>query len=67
MSVNNRIKKAVNAGVKAKVIAEKSGVSYFRISSAVNPEKYRGESKFDEYETKRIEDALDSIAKALEV
>ncbi len=65
MSVNKRIKDAVLAGVKAKAIAAKSGVSYFRISSVVNPEKYRGASEFNELETKRINDALDSIAKAL--
>ena len=65
MSVNNRIKKAVLAGVKAKTIATKSGVSYFRISSVVNPEKYRGASKFDIYEEARINKALDKIAAAL--
>ncbi len=65
MSINTRIKDAVTAGVKAKSIADKSGVSYFRISSVVNPEKYRGESKFNEEETKKIEDALSSIKEAL--
>ena len=65
MSVNKRIKDAVLAGVKAKTIATNSGVSYFRVSSVVNPKKYRGESKFNDEEAKRINDALDKIAQAL--
>ncbi len=65
MSINSRVKDAVNAGVKASSISEKSGVSYFRISSVVNPEKYRGESKFNKEETKKIEQALDLIKEAL--
>lgn len=64
MDVNSRIKKAVKGGIKAKTIADKSDVSYYRISSVVNPETYKGESKFDKYETKRINDALDKIAAA---
>ena len=65
MNVNDRIRKAVNGGIKMKTIADKADVSYYRISSVINPEKYKGESQFDKYETKRINDSLDSIAKAL--
>lgn len=65
MSVNDRIRKAVNGGIKMKTIADKADVSYYRVSSVINPEKYKGESSFDKYETKRINEALDKIAKAL--
>jgi hypothetical protein len=65
MNINERIRKAVKGGIKMKTIAVKSDVSYYRISSVINPEKYKGESSFDKYETKRIIDALESIAKAL--
>lgn len=66
MDVNDRIRKAVKGGIKPKTIADKSDVSYYRIASVVNPGAYKGESKFDKYETKRIEDALTSIKKSLE-
>tara|TARA_R110000851_G_scaffold60415_3_gene139459 strand:- start:5535 stop:5738 length:204 start_codon:yes stop_codon:yes gene_type:complete len=65
MYVNDRIRKAVNGGIKMKTIADKADVSYYRVSSVINPEKYKGESSFDKYETKRINDALDLIAAAL--
>lgn len=64
MNVNERIRKAVKGGIKAKTIADKADVSYYRISSAVNPEAYKGESSFDKYESERITKALDSIASA---
>lgn len=61
MNVNERIKIVTKAGIKAKTIADKAGVSYYRIASVINPESYKGESKFDIYETKRINVAIDSI------
>ena len=61
MNVNDRIKEAARAGIKVTVIAEKSGVSYYRISSVVNPDKYRGESSFNDKETESINNALDEI------
>ena len=67
MIVNERIRKAVKGGIKMKTIADKSGVSYYRVSSVINPAKYKGESSFDKYETKRINEALDLIAKSLEI
>ena len=67
MQVNERIRKAVHSGIKRKTIADKSDVSYYRISSVINPAKYKGESSFDKYETKRINKALDLIAKALAI
>lgn len=65
MTVNDRIKEAAKAGIKMIAIAEKSGVSYYRISSVVNPEKYRGESSFNEQEAQSINNALDEIKNAL--
>ena len=67
MNVNDRIRKAVNGGIKMKTIADKADVSYYRISSVINPEKYKGESQFDKYEAKRINDALDLIADSLSI
>ncbi|AUG84977.1 hypothetical protein MAELSTROM_58 [Pseudoalteromonas phage Maelstrom] len=61
MNVNERIRIVVQSGIKMKTIADKADVSYYRLSSVVNPEKYKGESKFDKYESKRINDAIDSI------
>lgn len=61
MNTKDRIKQAVSAGVKIKTIAGKAEVSYFRIKSVVNPDKYRGETDFDRFEDERINDALDSI------
>ncbi len=66
MNVNDKIRKAVSGGIKPKTIADKAEVSYYRVASVVNPESYKGESKFDKYETKRIEDALASIKESLE-
>jgi DNA-binding LacI/PurR family transcriptional regulator len=65
MDVNDRIRKAVKGGIKMKTIADKAGVSYYRVSSVINPLKYKGESSFDKYETKRINEALETIAKSL--
>lgn len=65
MNVNERVRSAVEAGVKIKTIASKADVSYYRISSVVNPARYKGESSFDKYETKRINDAIDLIKGAL--
>lgn len=65
MSVNERIRSAVEAGIKMRTIASKAEVSYYRISSVVNPDKYKGESSFDKHESKRINDAIDSIKSAL--
>ncbi len=61
MNVNERIRIVVQSGIKMKTIADKAGVSYYRVSSVVNPDKYKGESKFDKYEAKRINDAIDDI------
>lgn len=65
MNVNERIRIVVQSGIKMKTIADKADVSYYRLSSVVNPEKYKGESKFDKYETKRINDAIDDILDAI--
>ena len=67
MDVNDRIRSISKAGINARKIADTADVSYYRISSVINPKKYRGESTFDKYETKRINDALDSIVKAFVV
>tara|TARA_R110000772_G_scaffold9816_1_gene31934 strand:- start:348 stop:551 length:204 start_codon:yes stop_codon:yes gene_type:complete len=67
MNINERIRKAVSGGIKMKTIADKSDVSYYRVSSVINPAKYKGESNFDKYETKRINEALDLIAKSLSI
>jgi len=61
MNTKDRIKQAANAGVKIKTIADKAEVSYFRIKSVVNPDKYRGETNFDRFEEARINEALDEI------
>lgn len=61
MNIKERIKKAVKAGVKAKSIANKAEVSYYRISSVVNPSSYKSETKFDRFEEDRISKALDEI------
>jgi hypothetical protein len=61
VSVNNRIKEASKLGIKIKRVADMAGVSYYRLSSVANPDKYRSESRFDDFETKRINDALDKI------
>ena len=61
MSIKERIKDAVESGVKIKSISDKAEVSYFRIKSVVNPESYKGESNFDRFEEARINEALDKI------
>ena len=65
MDVNDRIRMAVIAGIKMKTISDRAGVSYYRVSSVISPEKYKGESSFDKYETERINSALDKIAQVL--
>jgi hypothetical protein len=64
VNINERIKSAINSGVSAKSIAEKSEVGYFRIKSVTNPRSYRGVSKFDRFEEARISAALDQIKKS---
>ena len=61
MNVKDRIKDAVNNGVKIKTISEKAEVSYFRLKSIINPKACKGESNFDRFEEARINEALDSI------
>jgi len=61
MHINERIKKAALLGVKMKRVASMSEVSYYRISSVVNPEKYSSNPKFDRFEEVRINEALDTI------
>lgn len=61
MNVNERIRIVVESGIKMKTIADKADVSYYRVSSVVNPDRYKGESKFDKYEAQRINDAIDEI------
>lgn len=61
MNIKDRIRKAVKAGVKAKSIADKAEVSYYRISSVINPNSYKSETKFDRFEEDRISKALDEI------
>lgn len=61
MNTKERIKEAVKAGVKIKSIADKAEVSYYRVSSVVNPTVYKSETKFDRFEEERINKALDDI------
>lgn len=65
MNVNERIREAAKVGIKLKTIADKAEVSYYRIASVVNPDKYRSESTFDRFETERINKAIDEIKNAL--
>lgn len=67
MNTKERLRAAVKAGVKIKVISEKAEVSYFRLKSVIKPSSYNGESNFDRFEEARINDALDSIAAALSI
>lgn len=63
--VIERIKKAVKAGVKIKVISDGvEDMSYFRVSSVINPEAYRQCTKFTEREAKEINTVLDNIKNA---
>ena len=59
--VIDRVKKAVEAGVKIKTIAEKSGITYFRIASVVNTKSYRQSTKFTDDEANVINTELDAI------
>ena len=61
MNVKTRVKRAVESGVKIKTIADMTGVSYFRLSSIVSPDKYRGETNLSEIEAAQINKALDDI------
>ena len=63
--IASRIRSAVNAGVKANKIAALSDVSYFRISSVVNPDSYRGGAKFTDSEISRINTALNKIRNSI--
>ena len=60
-----RVKSAVNVGVKIKTISKESGITYFRIASVVNVGAYRYKTSFSMPEMKRIHGALDSIKDAL--
>ena len=62
--VIKRINLAVSAGVKIAVIAEQSGITYYRMASTVNTKAYRQSTTFDESEVNSINDALDSIIDA---
>lgn len=61
MDVNDRIRLIVKSGITRKAISNLADVSYYKISSVVNPKKYKGEARFDKYETERINIALDTI------
>lgn len=65
MHTKDRIKEAVKAGVKIKSIADKAEVSYYRISSVVNPTAYKSETNFDRFEDARINEALDDIKNSI--
>lgn len=65
MNIKERIKEAVKAGVKIKSIADKAEVSYYRISSVVNPKSYKSETNFDRFEEERINKALDEIKNSI--
>lgn len=64
--VIERIKSAVSAGVKIAVIAEKSGITYFRMASVVNTKSYRQCTKFTGVEVVIINNELDKIQSALD-
>lgn len=59
--VIKRLNSAVGAGIKASAIARSSGITLYRLASVINPESYRGSTKFNEEEAKKIESALDQI------
>lgn len=61
MDVNDRIRLIVKSGITMKAISNLADVSYYKVSSVVNPKKYKGEASFDKYETERINIALDTI------
>lgn len=61
----NRVISAVESGVKMKALADKTGISYFRMSSVVNPDSYKGRTTFTDDELKHINDALNDIKKAV--
>ena len=63
--VITRIRSAASAGVKVKVIAIDSEVTYFRVSSVVNPKAYRSCTTFTNDEVARINAVLDAIKAAI--
>ena len=65
MSIENRIRNAVNNGVTVKSIASRAEVSYFRLKSVINPSSYGGSSSFDRFEEARINEALDELKNSI--
>ncbi len=63
--VVKRINCAVNAGFKASVLAKHCGISRFRFASAINPDSYRGSTRFSEEEVEHINKTLDRIQDSL--
>ena len=63
--VIKRIKSSVNAGVKARAISAKSGITYYRIASVINTESYRYSTTFTDSEVKTINKAINDIMNAM--
>lgn len=64
--VIERIKSAVDAGLKIKVISDGvEDLSYFRVASVINPESYRKQTRFTDREVREINRVLDNIKNAL--
>lgn len=63
--VIDRIKTAVNEGIKIAVIAEKTGVTYYRMASVVNTKAYRQSTTFTDSEADTINSVLDATKAAL--
>lgn len=61
----NRIRSAVQNGIKATKIAALSNITYFRISSVISPDSYRGSTKFTDHEIKEINKALNKIKNSI--
>ena len=64
-TVIKRIQSAVESGVKARKISALSGITYFRISSVINPESYRGSTKFTDREVIDLNKALNKIKNSI--
>ena len=60
-----RIRSASNVGIKLKVVAAESGITYFRIASTVNTKSYRCCTTFTNDEAARINEVLDTIKAAI--
>ena len=60
-----RIESAVGNGVKTSVIANRSGISYYRMLSITKPDSYKGQTTFTCDEIKIINEVLDHIKKAI--